>query len=88
LYEDANDGYQYEQGAFARTTLTWKDKVRTLTVGAEKGDFPGRLKKRVFNVVIVGDGNGAGEPMTGKPAKKVVYLGQPVTVVIPTTGHP
>jgi alpha-D-xyloside xylohydrolase len=64
-------------------TLAWKDKTHTLTVGATKGDFPGRLKKRVFNVVIVGEGNGVGEAMTAKPAKKVVYTGLPVSVVLP-----
>jgi alpha-D-xyloside xylohydrolase len=83
LYEDAGDGYDYEHGAFATTKFSWKDKTRTLSVGGVKGDFPGRLKKRVFNVVIVGEGNGVGEGTAAKVAKKVVYAGQPVSVVIP-----
>jgi alpha-D-xyloside xylohydrolase len=83
LYEDGGDGYEYEQGGFATTKISWKDKTRTLSVAETKGDFPGRLKKRVFNVVIVGDGNGVGEGAEAKVAKKVVYLDKAVSVVIP-----
>lgn len=75
LYEDAGDGYDYEQGAFATTKISWKDQTHTLSIGDTKGDFPGRLKKRVFNVVIVGEGVGVGEAAAAKIAKKVVYLG-------------
>ena len=85
LYEDAGDGYAYETGAFATTKITWKDKLHTLTIGDTKGDFPGRLRKRVFNVVLVGEGNGTGEGMAAGRAvvKKVVYLGKTLTVAIP-----
>ena len=83
LYEDSGDGYEYEQGAFATTMISWKDKTRTLVVADTKGDFPGRPKKRVFNVVIVGEGNGVGEGAAGKVAKKVVYLGKAVSAIIP-----
>ncbi|HVS98270.1 MAG TPA: glycoside hydrolase family 31 protein [Puia sp.] len=83
LYEDAGDGYEYEHGAFATTKFAWKDKTRTLTIGDTKGDFPGRLKKRVFNVVIVGEGNGVGEGAAEKVAKKVVYAGKATSVIIP-----
>lgn len=82
LYEDENDGYSYEQGAFATTTISWKDKTRTLGIGAVKGGFPGMLKKRIFNVVVIGEGTGVGEAITAK-AKKVVWLGQPVSVLLP-----
>ena len=85
LYEDENEGYAYESGAFASTGITWKDKTRTLTIGAAKGDFPGRLKKRLFNVVIVGDGVGVGEGVTaggvaGAPGKAGVGGAGAVTV--------
>ncbi|HLZ89214.1 MAG TPA: TIM-barrel domain-containing protein, partial [Puia sp.] len=80
LYEDENEGYGYEQGAFATTTIVWKDKTRTLSIGAAKGDFPGRLKKRVFNVVVVGEGKGVGEaPAKGKVVK---WVGVPVSAVL------
>jgi alpha-D-xyloside xylohydrolase len=76
LYEDENEGYGYEQGAFAQTTITWKDKTKTLTVGAPKGSFPGMLKKRVFNIVIVGAGEA---PAKGKMVR---YVGVPVSVIV------
>lgn len=82
LYEDAGDGYEYEQGAYATTKFSWKDKTHTLTVGDTKGDFPGRLHRRVFEVVIVGEGNGVGEGAAEKVTKKVVYLGKAVSVVV------
>jgi len=85
LYEDANDGYEYEQGAFATTKIVYKDKLHQLQIGATKGDFPGRLKKRVFNVVLVGEGHGTGEELTpaAQVAKKVVFLGQAMVVALP-----
>jgi alpha-D-xyloside xylohydrolase len=80
LYEDAGDGYDYEHGAFATVKFSWKDKTHTLTVSDSKGDFPGRLKKRVFNVVVVG----GAAPVT----KKVVYLGHLMSVVVGATPAP
>jgi alpha-D-xyloside xylohydrolase len=85
LYEDANDGYEYEQGAFATTKIVYNDKRHELEIGATKGDFPGRLKKRVFNVVLVGEGHGTGEELTpaSQVTKKVVFLGQAMVVPLP-----
>jgi alpha-D-xyloside xylohydrolase len=82
LYEDAGDGYAYETGAFATTKITWKDKLHTLTVSDTHGDFPGRLKKRVFHVVLVGEGNGMGEGVATTFAKKLVYIGKAMTVPV------
>ncbi len=88
LYEDGNEGYDYEHGAFATTKITWKDKLRTLMIGATKGDFPGRLKKRVFNVVLVDEANGNGEGPAAAIAKKVVFLGTAMNVPIPAATSP
>jgi alpha-D-xyloside xylohydrolase len=86
LYEDENEGYGYEQGAFATITFSWKDKNHNLNIPARKGDFPGALKKRVFNIVIVGDGVGAGEGAA--KGKYVTYTGLPLSVVIGATITP
>src|SRR5581483_12120513 len=53
LYEDENDGYNYEKGVYATIPLHWDDKAQTLTVGARKGRFPGVLESRTFHVVFV-----------------------------------
>jgi alpha-D-xyloside xylohydrolase len=82
LYEDGNDGYQYERGQFAATKLEWVDARRELVVRGVKGSFPGMLKHRVFRVVIVKDGHGVGVT-TGETVDKLVdYSGKEVSVTV------
>jgi alpha-D-xyloside xylohydrolase len=81
LYEDSGEGYEYEQGAFATTVIKWADKTKTLSIAAAKGSFSGMLKKRVFNVVLVGEGVGVGEGVTSG-GKVVKYAGVPMSVVV------
>jgi alpha-D-xyloside xylohydrolase len=50
LYEDAGTDYGYEKGAFATIPLTYDDSRGELTLGARKGEFPGMVGKRRFNV--------------------------------------
>ena len=52
LYEDEGDNYNYERGVYATVVFSWSDKVRTLTIGARKGEYPGMLLKRQFTVVL------------------------------------
>ena len=49
LYEDEGDGYSYGQGAC--TTIPFRMRGRTLTVGARSGSYPGMLQERVFRIV-------------------------------------
>jgi alpha-D-xyloside xylohydrolase len=71
LYEDQNDGYNYEQGAYATIALRWDDAKDTLTIGARQGRFPGMLENRKFNVVVIGP--------AGEVRGEVEYAGQEVT---------
>ena len=41
-------------------TLHWNDAVRTLTIGAREGSYPGMAVGHTFNVAIVAAGHGAG----------------------------
>lgn len=68
LYEDQNDNYNYEKGMYATIDFAWNDESKTLTIGHQQGSFPGMIKKRKFNVVIVGPdhGNGVENTSTGK----------------------
>jgi alpha-D-xyloside xylohydrolase len=79
LYEDENDGYAYEKGAYATIPLHWDDAARTLTIGERGGSFPGMLKERSFHVVVVGHGHGVGidAAVADRPVK---YLGAKVAV--------
>lgn len=50
LYEDEGDNYNYEKGFYSTIRFSWDDSSRTLTISDRKGDFPGMIKERTFNV--------------------------------------
>jgi alpha-D-xyloside xylohydrolase len=76
LYEDENDNYNYEKGAYSTIAFQWNDAKHELTLGARKGSFPGMLHDRQFHIVIVGKAHGLGiEPAT-QPDKTVLYQGK------------
>ncbi|MBS1532805.1 MAG: DUF5110 domain-containing protein [Bacteroidetes bacterium] len=79
MYEDENDNYNYEKGAYATFTITWKDKTRQLIISDTKGKFPGMLKQHTFNVVLAGSNNGTGGAVAQKFDKVVVYSGKAIT---------
>jgi alpha-D-xyloside xylohydrolase len=76
LYEDENDNYNYEKGIHATIAFHWDDANRRLTIDDRKGSFPGMLKKRSFNIVIVGKDHGTGVETTGNPDKVILYQGE------------
>ena len=80
LYEDGNDGYQYERGQFAVIPLEWVDARKELAIHETKGSFPGMLKHRVFRVVLVREGHGVGEEPETVYDKVVEYSGREVSV--------
>ena len=66
LYEDENDNYNYEQGVYSTITFTWNDSKKSLTINDCQGSFPGILKERKFNIVMVGKNKGGGTLMSEK----------------------
>ena len=56
LYEDENDGYNYEKGIYATIEFEWDESDQTFTIEDRKGSFPGMLQERVFIVRIVDTG--------------------------------
>lgn len=50
LYEDENDNYNYEKGAFSEIPISWSEATKTLTIGTRIGNFKGMLKNRKFTV--------------------------------------
>jgi alpha-D-xyloside xylohydrolase len=75
LYQDEGDSYRYEQGAHAIIPIHWDDASRTVTIGARQGSYQGMAAAHAFNVVIVGNGHGAGGGVTAKPDKTIQYAG-------------
>jgi alpha-D-xyloside xylohydrolase len=60
LYEDENVNYNYEKGEYAMIEFAYDDESKILTIGKRRGEFPGMLKERTFNVIPVsrtGKGN-------------------------------
>jgi alpha-D-xyloside xylohydrolase len=80
LYEDENDTYNYEKGAYATIPIQWDEAGKTLLIGERKGTFPGMLASRTFRVVFVGESHGAGIGATPQPDRVVQYSGKPVKI--------
>ncbi len=81
LYEDENDNYNYEKGKYSTINFSWNNNTKTLTIDRRKGSYPGMLKARKFNVVLV-------KPATGiygasdKASKVINYSGKQVKITL------
>ena len=80
LYEDENDNYNYEKGVYSTIKFTWDDANRTLNIADREGTFPGMLKSRKFNIVVVDKENGTGSVQSTKFTKSVSYGGKKKSV--------
>jgi alpha-D-xyloside xylohydrolase len=57
LYEDEGVNYQYEKGRYAIIPMVYNETLRTLVICDRQGEYPGMLRNRTFNVVIVDKNN-------------------------------
>ena len=80
LYEDENDNYNYEKGLFTSIKFEWNEATSTLTIGSRDGTFPGMLKSRKFNIIMVDNKNGNGSLQSDKFTKTISYNGKEKTV--------
>lgn len=78
LYEDENDQYNYEDGAFSTVNIQWKDAERQLILEARKGEYAGMPDRRTFEIVLH-DAKTLrhGDSKTGSN-QTVIYYGRPV----------
>lgn len=74
LYEDQTDNYNYEKGMYATINFSWDNKNNTLTIGKQHGSFPGMIRKRVFNIILIKPNHGNGVGNTA-PDKIISYSG-------------
>jgi alpha-D-xyloside xylohydrolase len=79
IYEDAGDGYDYEDGEYATTTLRWDEATGTLTVEEREGSFPELLKEREVQVAVVDEDTATGHEPSGDPTT-VTYDGEETRV--------
>jgi len=80
LYEDENDNYNYEKGAFSTIAFLWDDATHVLTIGERAGSFPGMLASRTFHIIFAGTNHGIGADFTEHPDKTVTYAGKQILV--------
>ena len=80
LYEDEGTNYNYEKGKYATIDIAYDDASKTLTFSARKGQFPGMLKDRRFNVVLVTKDAPKPLNLNNPEGKMVQYAGKAVSV--------
>jgi alpha-D-xyloside xylohydrolase len=80
LYEDENDNYNYEKGQYAMIRFAWNDALKILTISDRRGEFPGMLKERTFNIVMVKENKGSGVDICLTPDRSIKYDGSKVEI--------
>lgn len=71
LYDDAGDGYGYEQGEYARCTLGWSEADAALRISAREGSYPGMAQEQTLRIRVFRPG--------AEPAEQTVrYTGEPL----------
>ena len=81
LYEDENVNYNYEKGAYGVIPIKYNEGTKTLTIGARKGEFPGMLKKRTFEIVWMGKDRPIGLDLEDDPQLFILYDGHEQVVM-------
>ena len=80
LYEDEGTNYNYERGKYATIDIVYDDASKTVSFSARKGNFPGMLKQRRFNVVLVTKDHAKPLNLDNPEGKLVNYDGKAVSV--------
>lgn len=76
LYDDAGDGYGYEEGDFSFTLITWEDDVQKLTFTAAKGN---RKPEVHFQAHLVSEASGA-DSNRHEQGRQIEYDGRLLSV--------
>jgi alpha-D-xyloside xylohydrolase len=79
LYEDEGNNYDYEKGSYTIIPFIWNEQDKALVIGDRQGNYPGYLKKRVFNVVFVNESEGTGIAVS-KTKRHVLYTGKKIKI--------
>ena len=80
LYEDDGLTYGCEKGASARIPLRWDDATGQLHIGARAGSFPGMLKERTFQVIVISKKKAVGFSFAPQADRAVRYVGEALVV--------
>ena len=80
LYEDEGVNYGYERGECTFIPFNYDEVSGELTIGERKGQYPGMLRDRTFNIVWVTRTNNIEFDLDMKPHATLSYDGSPVVV--------
>ena len=80
LYEDEGTNYNYEKGKYATIDIRYDDQTRTVSFGQRNGQFPGMLKQRRFNVVLITGDTPRPLNLDNPEGRMVEYNGKAVSV--------
>ena len=69
-----------KMGVYSTITFSWNNAKKELTIDDRKGEFPGMITERKFNIVLVTKDKGTGMETTENPDKVITYTGKKVTV--------
>ena len=73
LYEDENDNYNYEKGAFSLIKFKWDEVNKKLTIAKREGSFNGMLENHAFNLIFI---DGHNQPIY----KTIDYKGEMIEI--------
>ena len=80
LYEDENDTYNYEKGAYATIPMHWDDAASHADHRRPQRPISGNAGKPNFRVVFVRENHGVGANASDEADKVVRYSGKQITV--------
>ena len=82
LYEDEGTNYNYEKGKYATIDIRYDDSTRTVSFSQRQGQFPGMLKQRRFNVVLMTPDQPRALDLESPQGTMVEYSGKAVSVTL------
>ena len=80
LYEDEGTNYNYEKGKYATIDIRYDDVAKRVSFSQRKGQFPGMLKTRRFNIVLVTKDNPQPLDLENPQGTLVTYDGKPLAM--------
>jgi len=70
---------RHKIGVYSTIIFVWDNTLKTLTIGNGNGEFPGMLKNRKFEIVLVNENSGVGIEVS-KISKTISYSGKTIVV--------
>jgi alpha-D-xyloside xylohydrolase len=75
FYEDENINYNYEKGLFSTIPFSYNEKNKELTIETRKGQFPGMLETRTFEIIWIKKEKPLPMDFLSAPDVTIVYNG-------------